>query len=126
MMNDAAAPSCACAPFGVTAILLTGGFQTRLQPIGSQSYSFHRCVLTFRWLKSFRPSNYSLWVKEIRKRRAGRSMASAQTANSGVGISFDETSETLMAVFFGAVASFVVIFVAIMWRMTNEVLIARR
>ena len=53
-------------------------------------------------------------------------MASAQTANSGVGISFDETSETLMAVFFGAVASFVVIFVAIMWRMTNEVLIARR
>ena len=31
-----------------------------------------------------------------------------------------------MAVYFGAIASFVIIFVALMWRMTNEVLIARR
>ncbi len=53
-------------------------------------------------------------------------MAAPQTADNGVGISFDETSETLMAVYFGAIASFVVLFVAIMWRMTNEVLIARR
>ena len=60
---------------------------------------------------------------------AARSRSRSQSstmADSGVGIDLDSTAETLAIVYSLAVVSFLGIFTAIMWRMTNEVLIARR
>ena len=48
-------------------------------------------------------------------------------ADAGVGVSLgDATTQRLIGVYMGAIGSFMVLFVAMMWKQSNEVLIARR